>query len=136
MDPARCHAALPRLASPLNSLPLCCTAASTTFHTDVWLEGSSDIVPALLYPQFPLHTPPPSSVFKNFQQRGFDNPSRNLFHGFTVPVPTVSIFFPHVRYSFLQINHFFKSLKMDSVQLLSFSGFLQDYYYQTSLKDI
>uniref|UniRef100_A0A8C0C2B3 Uncharacterized protein n=1 Tax=Buteo japonicus TaxID=224669 RepID=A0A8C0C2B3_9AVES len=59
----------------------------------VWLEDSSDVVPALLYPQFALHTPPPSSVFKNFQQRGFDNPSRNLLHGFTVPVPTVSIFF-------------------------------------------
>nr|XP_009481388.1 PREDICTED: chorion-specific transcription factor GCMa [Pelecanus crispus] len=33
------------------------------------------------------------------------------------------------------INHFFKSSKMGSIQLLSFTGFLEDYYYQIFLKD-
>lgn len=129
MDPARRHSALSHLTSPLNSLPLCCTTASIAFqqwyHTDVWLGGSSDVDPAPKYHQFPLHSPTPSSVFKNFQQRGFDNRSHNLFHGFIVPIPTDSIFF--LMSDFLSCRSTISSslLKMGSIQLLSFTGFLK-----------
>lgn len=135
MDPASCHPVLFHLASPLNSLPVHCTTASITFqqwyHTDVWLGGSSDSVPTPKYHQFPLHPPTPSPVFKIFQQREFDNWSHNPLHGFTVPIPTVTIFTSHLIF-FPMIDHFSKSLKMRTVKLSrSFTDFLKDSYHQT-----
>jgi len=100
MDPARCRPALSRLASPLNSSPLCCTAASIAFQqwyrTDVRLGGSSGAGPTPKHHPFPLYLPTPSSIFKTFQQMGLDNQSHNLYYSFTVAIPMVRILFPDV----------------------------------------
>lgn len=137
MDHASSHPVLSHLAFPLNSLPVHCTTASTTFqqwyHTDVRLGGSSDSVTAPKYHQFPLHPPTPSPDFKIFQQKRFDNhitcytasPSQSQLLPFS----------PHIWFSFPMIDHFSKSLKMCTVKLSRiFTGFLKDSGHQTSLK--